>query len=267
MSSQQQTSATPQTAAAVKKALQAVSSTKKAHDNAWFFKTDDNCYGAGDKFVGVSVPNQRVVAKGFKELPLSEVEKLLDSEIHEHRLTGLIILVAQFQKAQKKWERFEDPTDPDGLKRMKQIYTFYLKKKDRVNNWDLVDTSAQKIVGAYLFTQPLSSRKKLYTLAKSKSLWDRRIAVIATAYFISKEEYEDILALATLLLHDKEDLMHKAIGWMLREMGKRDLKPLRAFLDEHAHEMPRPMLRYSIEKLADPERKKYMNAATVAKKK
>lgn len=239
----------PQTAAAVKKALQAVGSAAKAHNNAWFFKTGPGEYGEGDKFIGVTVPEQRKIAKQYKELALSQIEKLLDSAYHEHRLTGLFILNHHYARAEKE----------EDVARQKELYDFYIRKKDRVNNWDLVDSSAHKIVGPYLYTR---SRKKLYTLVKSRSMWDRRIAVLSTLYFIRYDDFEDILTFSRMLLNDKEDLMHKATGWMLREMGKRDKKPLIAFLDEHAHEMPRTMLRYAIEKLGDRERKYYMNAAS-----
>lgn len=234
------------TAAAVKQALAAVSSPERAHTSAWFFKTGPGEYGEGDTFIGVRVPQQRAVAKQFSALPLEHIEMLLDSAVHEHRLTALHILNLQFEEARKAGDSAM----------VRAVYNLYIRKRDRVNNWDLVDSSAHKIVGPYLCSR---SRKPLYTLARARSLWDRRIAIIATMHFLTHDDFADTIALSKLLLHDSEDLMHKAVGWTLREMGKRDIVPLRTFLDEHAHEMPRTMLRYAIEKLSVRERKHYMS--------
>lgn len=225
----------------VKKALKEHASEEKKQASMRFFKTGKGQYGEGDKFIGVTVPEQRKIAKQFKELSIEEAEKLLQSPIHEHRLTALFILVHHFQKGDEATQ--------------KRIYTLYLKNAQYVNNWDLVDSSAHKIVGAYLLDR---SRKPLYKLAKSKDLWEQRIAVIATMTFIAQKDFEDIKKLAELLLHHEHDLMHKAIGWMLREMGKKNQKELTTFLDKHHKDMPRTMLRYAIERLNKKQRERYM---------
>lgn len=226
----------------VKLALKKLSSAKKAKASAWFFKTGSGQYGEGDKFIGVTVPEQRKIAKQFSSLPLQEIEKLLNSRIHEERLVGLLILVSQFQAADEKTKR--------------QIYNFYLKNIRRVNNWDLVDSSASYIVGSYLLDKP---RTVLYKLAKSKNLWERRVAIIATLAFIVKGKSRDTLKIATLLLNDKEDLIQKAVGWMLREVGKRlSCEELENFLKKHYKLMPRTMLRYSIEHFPSDIRQKYL---------
>lgn len=264
----------------VKKELQKLASSQKAKASAWFFKTGKGQYGEGDQFIGVTVPEQRKVAKQFRDLPLVELAKLLTSPIHEHRLTALFILVWQYQHAH---EISPNPslqkrgTPPfrkgrlGGISGPREIVDFYLAHRKHVNNWDLVDSSASYILGDYLLTHPndgviLSvhqtriegSGRILHTLATSKSLWDRRIAIIATGAFIQHSQFDDTLHLAELLLADKEDLMHKATGWMLREVGKRDESVLRVFLDKHAAHMPRTMLRYAIEKLPPADRKHYM---------
>lgn len=222
--------------------LKKLSSAKKAKASARFFKTDPGQYGEGDKFIGVSVPDQRKVVKKFSTLALLEISKLLNSQIHEERLVGLLILVSQFQTADEKTK--------------KQIYNFYLKNIRRVNNWDLVDASASYIVGSYLFDKP---RTVLYKLAKSKNLWERRIAIIATLAFIVKGKSRDTLKIAVLLLNDKEDLIQKAVGWMLREVGKRvSCEELEGFLKKHYKIMPRTMLRYSIEHFPSDIRQKYL---------
>ena len=213
-------------------------------NSAWFFKTGPGQYGEGDQFLGITVPDQRKVAQKYKGLSLRDAEKLLKSKWHEVRLTALIILVNQFKKGD--------------LPKKKEIYEFYLSHTARINNWDLVDTSARDIVGGYIYyNQELLPT--LDHLAISKSLWERRIAIIATFYFLMKGEPDVTIKLSKILLHDKEDLMHKAVGWMLREMGKRcDRQVLIGFLDQHAHEMPRTTLRYAIEHLDPPTRKKYL---------
>lgn len=214
-----------------------------------FFKAGKGEYAEGDRFVGVTVPNQRRIARQYADLSLSGIRTLLKSAIHEHRLTGLFILVGQFQKSKDVDERT-------------QLKDFYLEMRSRVNNWDLVDSSAHKILGAWLRDQPKKERAILTQLSKSDVLWDRRIAVIATFWFISKGEFDDMMRLAKRLLHDEHDLMHKAIGWGLREVGKKDKAVLTDFLDDHAAVMPRTMLRYAIERLSASERKRYMNVAT-----
>lgn len=229
------------TANDVHKKIELLKNPVKAKLLSGFFKTGKGQYGEGDVFYGVTVPQSRKVAKEFFELSLPEIKKLLFSKIHEERLIALVILVSQFQKG-------------DETKKEK-IYNFYLQNAQRVNNWDLVDTSAHKIVGAYLLDKNPSI---LITLARSKNMWERRIAIIATAAFIGKNKFKHTFRIATLLLNDKEDLMHKAVGWMLREVGKRDVVTLEAFLLPHYKTMPRTMLRYAIEKFPEIKRKKYL---------
>lgn len=214
-----------------------------------FFKTGPGEYGEGDKFLGVTVPNTRKVAKLGKDLPLSEVTKLLHSVWHEDRLLALIMLVNQFKKSEK-----------DGKK---AIYDLYLTNTAYVNNWDLVDTSASNIVGGYLFAYP--NQKTLKNLATSSLLWERRIAMIATLYFIVQGSSKECIEIATILINDTHDLMHKAVGWMLREMGKR-VSPdqLRDFLEDHAATMPRTTLRYAIEHFTPEERKKWLAKRSLA---
>jgi 3-methyladenine DNA glycosylase AlkD len=209
---------------------------------ARFFKTGPGQYGEGDQFIGVKVPVIRNVGKAFQRLPLSEVECLLHSEIHEERLLALVILVGQFHKS-------------DDAAR-KQIYDLYLANTQEINNWDLVDVSAPKIVGGYLEQR---SRRPLYRLAKSACLWERRIAILATFHFINQGDFTDTLKIAEVLLGDKADLIHKAVGWMLREVGKRDVAVLEAFLNDHCRAMPRTMLRYAIERFPEKLRRKYMD--------
>lgn len=206
-----------------------------------FFKTGKGQYGEGDRFLGVVVPDIRQVAKKFKALPFDEIALLLESEFHECRMCALLILVEGFKKGNE-----EEKT---------RIYHFYLSSTSRINNWDLVDLSAPQIVGGYLINH---SREELYRLASSSLLWDQRIAMLATLTFIRNNEFADVIRLAEMLLHHPHDLMHKAIGWMLREAGKRNKEVLIEFLEKHHKEMPRTMLRYSIEKLSEQERKYYM---------
>lgn len=208
---------------------------------AGFFKTGPGQYGEGDVFIGVRVPVIRKVANEFKRLPLPEVECLLHSSIHEERLAALVILVTQAAKADAKARR--------------QIYDLYLANTRHINNWDLVDLSAPQIIGAYLADK---SRKPLYRLARSPWLWDRRISILATFHFIRLGDFDDTLKIAEMLLADREDLMHKAVGWMLREVGKRDVGVLENFLGRHCRIMPRTMLRYAIEKFTEGKRRRYM---------
>lgn len=206
-----------------------------------FFKTGKGEYGEGDCFIGVKVPHIRKVAKAFSSLALSECEKLLNSKIHEERLLALLILELQFKAGDAKDQ--------------KKIYDFYLRKMDRINNWDLVDCSAYHIVGGYLFQRP---RGILIKMAQSKELWVKRIAIIATFHFIKKNDFEDTLKISKILLQDEHDLIHKAVGWMLREVGKRDLKTEEVFLKSHYQSMPRTMLRYAIEKFPEKKRLAYL---------
>lgn len=229
-------------AADVVKALQQVASPERAKNSEWFFKTGPGQYGEGDVFIGVTVPNQRKVAKRYAELSLEEVEKLLFSLVHEERLTGLLILVYKFNTSDEHGEG--------------EIYDFYMAHTTCVNNWDLVDSSASNIVGAYLADK---DRSVLYNLARSETLWERRIAIIATAHFISLGESEDTFAIAEILLGDTHDLIHKAVGWMLREVGKKCGQDVEEeFLKKHYGVMPRTMLRYAIERFEEPLRQQYL---------
>lgn len=233
-------------AAAVRRQLKTMVNPEKAAFFPRFFKAGPGEYAEGDKFIGVIVPNQRKVAKQFRDLPQTEIDKLLNDPVHECRLTGLLILVGQFERSKDQAQR-------------KSIMQYYLSRTDAVNNWDLVDSSAHKILGKWLVDR--KDRRVLDRLAKSKNMWEQRIAMVATYTLIKNGELDDTLRLAEKLLSHKHDLIHKAVGWMLREAGKQDDKVLLAFLDQHAHRMPRTMLRYSIEKLSDARRKKYLAAA------
>ncbi|MDD5032862.1 MAG: DNA alkylation repair protein [Candidatus Pacebacteria bacterium] len=229
----------------LKKELRKLQNPKQEENLSRFFKTGKGEYGEGDKFLGIKVPAQRKVAKKYTGLSFGEISRLLKSKIHEERLVGLLILVAQYKKS---------PVEP---KEKEKIFRFYLKNTKGINNWDLVDLSAPNIVGGWLFDKP-SKRAILYKLARSKNLWERRIAVLATAMFIKNSDFNDILKISEILLNDRHDLIHKAVGWMLREVGKRDKKILEKFLNKHALKMPRVMLRYSIEKFGERERKIYL---------
>jgi 3-methyladenine DNA glycosylase AlkD len=206
-----------------------------------FFKTGKGQYGEGDIFIGVSVPDLRKKAKKYRQLPLLQVEALLHSEIHEHRLVALHILVGKYSRG----------TD---LER-KKIVELYLDNTTWINNWDLVDSSAHKILGEYYWDKP---KNTLYRFAGSDNLWERRISVISTFAFISRGSFEDSLKIAEILLHDEHDLIHKAVGWMLREIGKRDLAKEEEFLIKHYKTMPRTMLRYAIERFEKEKKQFYM---------
>jgi len=225
----------------LKKELKEISSPKQAKILQRFFKTGRGEYGEGDIFLGVKVPAQRKIADKFQELSLEDLEKLLNSKIHEHRMTTLFILIEQYKKANESGK--------------KKIFGFYLKNTKNINNWDLVDLSAPKIVGDYLLDKP---RNILYKLAKSNNLWERRIAIISTWIIIKNNEFEDTLKISKVLLKDKHDLIHKAVGWMLREVGKKDQKIEEEFLQKHYLKMPRMMLRYAIEKFEENRRKFYL---------
>lgn len=213
---------------------------EKAKIQQGFFKTGHGQYGEGDVFLGVAVPNQRIIAKKFSDLDLSVLQELLCSKIHEHRLTSLLVLIIQYKKADESTK--------------KKIFEFYIKHKNRINNWDLVDTSAA-IVGNYLLDK---DRSILYKLAKSKSVWDRRLAIIGTQEFIRHDIFSDTLKISEILLQDKDDLIHKAVGWMLREIGKKNQSTEERFLEKHYKKMPRTMLRYAIEKFDRRKREFYM---------
>jgi 3-methyladenine DNA glycosylase AlkD len=214
---------------------------ERARFSEGFFKTRKGEYAAGDRFLGVTVPDTRRIAREFRELPLPELKKLLQSPIHEERLLALIVLNHRFAKADEA-ER-------------ERLFRFYVARRKHVNNWDLVDVSAHVIVGGWLEGR---DTRLLDKLARSKSLWDRRIAMVATLHGIRRGHCDDVLRIAEALVADEHDLIHKAVGWMLREMGKRDEIPLREFLNRHARVMPRTMLRYAIEKFPPHERQQYL---------
>jgi 3-methyladenine DNA glycosylase AlkD len=226
---------------AIKRALHKNADKNKAKILQRFFKTGPGEYAQGDIFLGINVPVIRGIAKQFVDLSLSNTVKLLRSPIHEERLLALVILVCKYRNA-----------DSD-IK--KEIYTTYLKHTRYINNWDLVDLTAKYIVGDFLFDK---DRKPIYCLAQSESLWERRIAIISTFYFIERRQFDDTLKIAKMLLADEHDLIHKAVGWMLREVGKRDIVCEEKFLKEHLRFMPRTTLRYAIERFPQTKRLAYL---------
>jgi 3-methyladenine DNA glycosylase AlkD len=229
----------------IKDELRSLRNPERAVHSLGYFKTGKGEYGEGDQFYGVSVPHQRQVARQYwKQAGHSDLERLLDSSWHEERLTGIFMLVLKFNEAFKKGGG-------------KGWVDLYLSKTDRVNNWDLVDSSAHLILGRWLEDK---DRKILYKFAKSKMLWENRIAVIATMHFIRNDEYDDTVALCEILLNHPHDLIHKATGWMLREIWQRDPMFTESFLDKHRKQMPRTMLRYAIEKMPPAKRKHYMGS-------
>jgi 3-methyladenine DNA glycosylase AlkD len=239
----------PSSAEAVMSALVEIADADDARFLQRFFKTGQGQYGAGDVFIGVRVPQTRAVAKRFPDLPLSEVERLLDSEVHEHRLAALVILNRLFAVAAGP-----RVNDPDQQRRLADFHLSAVRR-GRVNNWDLVDSSAEFVLGEYLWSRP---RDILFDLARSDSLWERRVAVLSTFAFIKHGDASTTLALAELLLDDREDLIQKAVGWMLREVGKRvDRAQLLRFLDANAARMPRTMLSYATEHLTPEQRGDY----------
>ncbi|MFA6100285.1 MAG: DNA alkylation repair protein [Patescibacteria group bacterium] len=209
-----------------------------------FFKTGKGEYGEGDVFLGLSVPDQRKIAKEYKALPLSDVQKLLKSKIHEERFVALVLLVMRYQSGDESAK--------------KDIFERYLSMSKWINNWDLVDTSAPQIVGDYCWRT--EDRQALKNLIKSSDLWERRIGVLATLTFIRQGDVKLTLELAEKLLNDRHDLIHKAVGWMLREAGSRSPQEVKKFLNRHAARMPRTMLRYAIEKFSPDERHRYLQA-------
>jgi len=230
----------------IKKALSSCADPKKAEQLQRFFRTGPGEYGEGDRFLGIKVPDQRTVAKQYyKDMPLNGIGELLESGVHEHRLTAIFMLVLKFEKARGETEK-------------KQFVEFYLKYLDRVNNWDLVDSSAPKILGAWLFDR---DRSIIYELARSGHLWKQRVAILATFYFIKQHDFTDSLRIAELLLSHPHDLIHKATGWMLREIGNRDMGTEEGFLKKHYEKMPRTMLRYAIEKFEPEIRSRYLNGS------
>ncbi len=206
-----------------------------------FFKTGEGEYGEGDRFLGIRVPELRSLLKRFGDSTLEDIQKLLRSEFHEERLFSLLLMVRQFNRGSQA--------------KKSAILSIYLENTLYINNWDLVDSSAYKIVGPYLEGR---DRSVLYRLAKSSNLWERRIAIMSTLHFIRNRDFEDALKLSKILMHDKEDLLHKAVGWMLREVGIRDSAAEKTFLRSNYKLMPRTMLRYAIEKFPENERKQYL---------
>lgn len=224
---------------AIDKELNALKNKNYAEHAQRFFKTGKGEYGEGDCFLGIRVPELRKLAKGYKEISLNDVQKLLDSKWHEKRLMALFILIHQFKK------------NPE------QSYKLYINNFKNINNWDLVDTTCHKIIGPYLFEK---DRSILYKWAKSKDLWTKRISMMSTYYFIQRKQFEDTLNLAEILLNDKHDLIHKVVGWMLREIGNKSKATEDTFLKKHYKVMPRTMLRYAIERYPQAERKKILNS-------
>jgi len=227
----------------LKKALRSYASAERKKTNEWFFKTGYGQYGYGDKFMGVSDPDSHKVARQFDTIPLAEVKKLLQSKIHEERTTALKILVRKFE------------TGDEQVK--KQVYNFYLKNFSRVNNWDLVDVSAYKIAGAYMLELPKEANI-LDTCARSKNLWERRLSIVATLTLIRNNEFTWTMKNAKVLLSDSHDLTHKAVGWMLREVWKRDHKIVEDFLVENYKQIPRTTLRYAIERMDENNRQRFL---------
>ncbi|NQV72178.1 DNA alkylation repair protein [bacterium] len=225
----------------VQSVLEQTSNPKIAAHSSGFFKTGIGEYGEGDVFRGIRVPVLRKVAAEAKHLPLSEVLRLLKSAYHEDRLTALIMMVQLFKTATERHQ--------------KEIVKTYLAHTHLVNGWDLVDASAHLILGPYFYER---DRSVLFELAESSMLWERRISIMSTFWFIKQKDFRDSLLISRILLHDTEDLIQKAVGWMLREIGNRDREAEIGFLNEHYREMPRTMLRYAIEKFPEPLRLAYL---------
>lgn len=249
----------------LKKDLQELANPEKAELLQRFFKTGKGHYGEGDVFLGITVPEQRKIAKKYTDLSLKEIQELILSEIHEYRLVSLLILIEKYKKSKDK----------------KEIFEFYLKNTKKINNWDLVDLSAPNIVGDFLLDK---DKNILYKLAKYENLWEKRISIVSTFAFIRNNQFDDTLKIAEILLNDAKkskifgatkskavpmhrqhkdfagnhDLIHKAVGWMLREVGKRDEEKLEEFLKKYYKDMPRTMLRYAIERFDEEKRKKYL---------
>jgi 3-methyladenine DNA glycosylase AlkD len=225
----------------LQKTLKTLANKEYAAVSHRFFKTGPGEYGEGDVVIGIRVPALRKLAREHRDLPIKDVRQLLKSAIHEERLLALLILILKYQRG--------------GQAEQDRIYQLYLNSTRHINNWDLVDVTAEHIVGAHLYER---SRQPLYQLSKSKDLWERRISIIATFRFIRRNDYKDTLKIAGTLVNDPEDLIHKAVGWMLREIGKRHLKTEEDFLKIHYRTMPRTMLRYAIERFPEAKRKRYL---------
>lgn len=225
----------------IQHALREIADPVIAEHSQRFFKTAEGQYGAGDRFLGVRVPNVRKVAQRFRAAPFPVMKSVLRSKYHEERLCALFLLVHRYQRGDDAQRR--------------EVFDHYLANTKYVNNWDLVDGSAHQIVGGHLLER---SRRPLRRLARSKNLWERRIAIIATYHFIKHEQFDDTLELAAILRDDPEDLIHKAVGWMLREVGNRNRAAEEGFLQAHHQQMPRTMLRYAIEKFPERRRQQYL---------
>ena len=236
------------------KDLDKLKNSKKAKILSGFFKTGKGEYGEGDIFLGITVPDQRKIAEKYEELKLGEVQKLLKSKIHEHRLMALMILVEKYESLDSCLRRNDRKGVLVEIEKSKLV-DFYIKNTKYINNWDLVDCSAYFILGDYLFDK---EKDVLYNLAKSENLWERRIAIISTLGFIRRNNFTETLKICEILLNDDHDLIHKACGWMLREVGKRDLRAELRFLKKFYKKMPRTMLRYAIEKFSKVERQRYL---------
>ena len=221
----------------LKKELSKLKNKEKAEILSRFFKTGKGQYSEGDIFLGITVPQQRKIAKEYSNLTLEDLQELISSKIHEYRLISLLILIIKYKNSKQ------------------EIFNFYLKNTKNINNWDLVDLSAPNIIGNYIIQKDKSI---LYKLARSNNLWEKRIAILSTFEFIKNNEFEDTLKISEILLSDKHDLIHKAVGWMLREIGKRNQKIEEQFLKKHYKNMPRTMLRYAIEKFEKDKREQYL---------
>ena len=228
--------------AAIRDRLRALADPEQAANLQRFFKTGPGEYGEGDVFIGVKVPQIRALVRDFEGFDIASAAALLGSDVHEERMLALLLLVRRFERSKDAQER-------------QQIFDLYLGSSAHINNWDLVDVTAPQIVGGWLADR---DRAVLRRLARSELLWDRRIAMIATFYFIRRGDFDDALAIARILVADGHDLIHKAVGWMLREIGQRDLEAEEAFLTRHYRKMPRTMLRYAIEKFEEPKRQAYL---------
>lgn len=226
----------------LEKEIKKLANKKIAEGSLRFFKTGKGEYGEGDKFLGVKVPVLRALAKKYFDTSLTEIKQMIKSPYHEIRLCGFILLVDQYTKSKDE-------------KTKGRLYKTYIQNFKYLNNWDLVDVTCAKIVGPELEG---TNRKELYTWAKSKDLWTRRISIVSTHYYIKKNDLDDAYKLSKILLKDEEDLMHKAVGWMLRECGKKDMKKLEKFIVDNYKQMPRTMLRYAIEKFPETKRKKLL---------
>lgn len=225
----------------INKDLQKLKSSQKAKIYKRFFKAKKGEYGEGDIFIGLTVPKLRAIARKYSNTNLVVIKRLLENKIHEYRMTALLILVNKYQKS-------------DEFKK-KEIVDYFLKHTKYINNWDLVDLSADKILGDYLLNK---DKKILYKLARSKNIWERRIAIIATFNFVKNNKFSDTLKISEMLISDSHDLVHKAVGWMLREVGKRNPEVLEKFLQNYHQQMPRIMLRYAIERFTEEKREHYL---------